>query len=276
MATIEDEQIKFTSTLLICTLHPTLSCMFMFWFPHAELYRKEFFIVFGALLFLTLFFLVTSHIKKGFVRAHAEELPLLRERISRYCRKCQNIKPERAHHCRRCKRCIKKMDHHCPWIGACVNNDNLAHFIRFTTLGAATEIMQGLYLSYTVILLLKEGTHAANKVGIVLGAALAFSSFFIAFVGISFSYLNVKNALKNITFIESSMLDDLRLYGMECPKSPYDLGWYENLTSILGKPYFLFLFGESSCDGMSFRKTYDIERWPPLRIPKWGSFETDV
>lgn len=264
------------TTLSISTLHPILSCIFIYCLPHTVFYRKEFFVVFATLLFLTLFFLVISHMKKGFVRIHVEELPLIRERTSRYCRKCQNIKPERAHHCRRCQRCIKKMDHHCPWIGTCVNNDNLAHFIRFTTLGAVAEIIQGLYLSYTVIVFLQKISHAANKVCIVVGTVLAFSSFFLAFVSISFSYLNVKNILKNITFIESSMLEDLRLYGVECPKSPYDLGWYENLTSILGKPYFLFLFGENSGDGMSFKKTYDIERWPPLRIPKWGSFETDV
>lgn len=278
MAFFKEEQIKFLATLSTCTLLPLFSCIFIFSLPTTLLYRKEFAIVFAAFLLLTLFFLLISHIRRGFVHAYtySEEQLLVRERPGKYCRKCQNIKPERAHHCRRCQTCIKKMDHHCPWIGTCVNNDNLAHFIRFTTLGAAAGIMQGLYLSYAVIKFMHRSIHAADKVFILTGAVLAFSSFFLAFFGLSFSYLNVKNTLKNVTFIESSILEDFRLYGMESPKSPYDFGWYDNLTSILGKPYFLFLFGESSGDGMSFRKTYEIDRWPPPRIPKWGSFEIDV
>eukprot|EP00808_Paulinella_micropora_P028464 g25301.t1 len=32
----------------------------------------------------------------------------------RFCRKCNVVKPMRAHHCSVCKRCVLKMDHHCP------------------------------------------------------------------------------------------------------------------------------------------------------------------
>lgn len=31
----------------------------------------------------------------------------------RYCAKCEQDKPDRAHHCSRCGRCVLKMDHHC-------------------------------------------------------------------------------------------------------------------------------------------------------------------
>ncbi len=34
----------------------------------------------------------------------------------RYCRRCQCVKPPRAHHCSTCDRCIMKMDHHCPYV----------------------------------------------------------------------------------------------------------------------------------------------------------------
>lgn len=39
----------------------------------------------------------------------------LEEENIRWCKKCQCMKPPRAHHCKKCAKCIPKMDHHCPW-----------------------------------------------------------------------------------------------------------------------------------------------------------------
>lgn len=49
----------------------------------------------------------------------------------RWCKKCENYKPERTHHCKTCKKCVLKMDHHCPWTYNCVGHGNLPHFMRF-------------------------------------------------------------------------------------------------------------------------------------------------
>lgn len=49
----------------------------------------------------------------------------------RWCKKCQNYKPERSHHCKTCNKCVLKMDHHCPWTYNCVGHGNLPHFLRF-------------------------------------------------------------------------------------------------------------------------------------------------
>ncbi|ABN67566.2 zinc finger family protein [Scheffersomyces stipitis CBS 6054] len=49
----------------------------------------------------------------------------------RWCKKCQNYKPERTHHCKTCNKCVLKMDHHCPWTYNCVGHGNIAHFLRF-------------------------------------------------------------------------------------------------------------------------------------------------
>jgi len=74
-----------------------------------------------------------------------EDGPLGRQR---FCRKCQALKPPRAHHCKVCKRytpstsmtktialtygrCIPKMDHHCPWTANCVSHSTFPHFMRF-------------------------------------------------------------------------------------------------------------------------------------------------
>lgn len=49
----------------------------------------------------------------------------------KWCLKCEQYKPERAHHCRKCNRCVLKMDHHCPWTNNCVGHANTPHFVRF-------------------------------------------------------------------------------------------------------------------------------------------------
>lgn len=50
---------------------------------------------------------------------------------SRFCKKCQSPKPDRAHHCSTCKRCVLKMDHHCPWLATCVGLRNYKPFLLF-------------------------------------------------------------------------------------------------------------------------------------------------
>ena len=50
---------------------------------------------------------------------------------TRYCKKCQARKPDRAHHCSTCKRCVLKMDHHCPWLATCVGLRNYKAFVLF-------------------------------------------------------------------------------------------------------------------------------------------------
>ncbi|GES60054.1 DHHC zinc finger membrane protein [Aspergillus terreus] len=50
---------------------------------------------------------------------------------SRFCKKCQVPKPDRAHHCSTCKRCVLKMDHHCPWLATCVGLYNYKAFLLF-------------------------------------------------------------------------------------------------------------------------------------------------
>lgn len=49
----------------------------------------------------------------------------------RYCKKCNNIKPDRTHHCSTCGKCVLKMDHHCPWLATCVGLRNYKAFILF-------------------------------------------------------------------------------------------------------------------------------------------------
>jgi len=65
------------------------------------------------------------------VRWSREEGIKITKALTTKCRKCGQIKPERAHHCRICNRCILKYDHHCPWINQCVGLHNERHFVMF-------------------------------------------------------------------------------------------------------------------------------------------------
>lgn len=67
----------------------------------------------------------------------------------RYCKKCELIKPPRAHHCSICGKCVLKMDHHCPWVGNCVAERNHKFFLQFlvyTTTGCFySAVTMGLF-----------------------------------------------------------------------------------------------------------------------------------
>ena len=69
------------------------------------------------------------------LRQHYSRFPnyeFLNELVSyKHCKKCDQIKPPRAHHCSICGKCVLRMDHHCPWVGTCVGFVNHKMFLLF-------------------------------------------------------------------------------------------------------------------------------------------------
>lgn len=47
------------------------------------------------------------------------------------CKKCNTLRPKRAHHCRYCNKCILKMDHHSFLLNKCIGENNFIYFIKY-------------------------------------------------------------------------------------------------------------------------------------------------
>lgn len=73
-----------------------------------------------------------------------------------YCKKCQSLKPQRAHHCKTCKQCVLMMDHHCPWTMNCVGLENFPHFMRFLFWVIVTTMFLQFQLVPRIVFLFKH------------------------------------------------------------------------------------------------------------------------
>ncbi|KAF8843788.1 zf-DHHC-domain-containing protein [Paxillus ammoniavirescens] len=85
------------------------------------------------------------------VRWSSPELEIVRANIT-CCKRCGEMRPERAHHCRICNKCVLKYDHHCPVrINQCVGLHNERHFVLFMAyLALATFFLSFLGYPYAL------------------------------------------------------------------------------------------------------------------------------
>ncbi|KAL4064210.1 DHHC palmitoyltransferase-domain-containing protein [Scleroderma yunnanense] len=88
----------------------------------------------------------------------SSSVEIVKARMSR-CKKCGEMRPERAHHCRVCNKCVLKFDHHCPVrINQCVGIHNERHFVLFMA-----------YLVLSTLILNVFGFHRAlDALGVTL------------------------------------------------------------------------------------------------------------
>ncbi|XP_038906305.1 probable protein S-acyltransferase 16 isoform X1 [Benincasa hispida] len=180
----------------------------------------------------------------------------------RYCQKCSQYKPPRAHHCRVCKRCILRMDHHCIWINNCVGHENYKVFFVFVVYAVVACI-------YSLVLLLGSLTIDPLKdeqqvggpfrtVYIVAGLLLFPLSMALTVLLGWHIYLILHNKT-TIEYHEGVRAMWLAEKGGNVYSHPYDLGAFENLTTILGPNIFSWICPTSrhKGSGLRFRTAYD-------------------
>ncbi|KZV27631.1 zinc finger family protein [Dorcoceras hygrometricum] len=155
----------------------------------------------------------------------------------RYCQKCSHYKPPRAHHCRICNRCVLRMDHHCVWINNCVGHANYKIFFVFVFYAVIACI-------YSLVLLIgsltadtrKDSENADDSLRIlyvISGLLLVPLSLALGFFLGWHIYLIIQNKT-TIEYHEGVRAMWLAEKGGEIYLHPYDVGVYENLTTVLG------------------------------------------
>ncbi|XP_021888387.1 probable protein S-acyltransferase 16 [Carica papaya] len=179
----------------------------------------------------------------------------------RFCQKCSHFKPPRAHHCRVCKRCVLRMDHHCIWINNCVGHANYKVFFVFIVYAVIACI-------YSLVLLLGSLTVDTGKDEQQMDSfrtAYVISGLLLVPLSIALSVLlgwHVYLILHNKTTIEYH--EGVRAMwlaekGGQVYKHPYDIGAYENLTTVLGPNILCWICPTSRHTGfgLRFRTAFD-------------------
>ncbi|GLT79187.1 hypothetical protein SLA2020_506840 [Shorea laevis] len=180
----------------------------------------------------------------------------------RYCQKCSHFKPPRAHHCRVCKRCVLRMDHHCIWINNCVGHANYKIFFIFIVFAVISCI-------YSLVLLVGSLTNDSQDdeqqtadsfrtVYVISGLLLVPLTITLSVLLGWHIYLILQNKT-TIEYHEGVRAMWLAEKGGNVYKHPYDLGTYENLTTVLGPNILCWLCPTSTHigSGLRFRTTYD-------------------
>jgi len=207
----------------------------------------------------------------------------------RHCKWCAKYKPDRCHHCRVCRTCVLKMDHHCPWIYNCVGFRNhkfffllllyaclTCHFITWSMLEtvqqsiSAGDAMGPPQMSGGISSRWGLDAALANDAGARTGTSwvhmflLLFCETLAAVFGILVTtpffgfhvYLMLKG-LTTIEFCEKSAKGET--------SSPYSLGVYSNLRSVLGDNPLLWLLPVSPPSGAGL-----LFRPRRMRAPRGG------
>ena len=125
------------------------------------------------------------NIQKTSIEVTSGNMKVLNSIFSKYCRKCQSVKPPQSHHCSTCGRCIGRMDHHCPWVNNCVGFYNQKFFLQFllyVALGSFHALFLIVYQSYLCMEMncyLFKSTWTCALAGVSIFLAILFGLFVV-------------------------------------------------------------------------------------------------
>ncbi|TGZ82913.1 zf-DHHC-domain-containing protein [Ascodesmis nigricans] len=128
---------------------------------------------------------------------------------SRFCKKCQFLKPDRTHHCSSCNTCVLKMDHHCPWLATCLGLYNYKAFLLFliyTSLFCIVCLVVSSFQIYETIFIPQPGGYPSGTMDDLTPVnwiLLAVVSGIIGIVLSGFTIWHLHLTGKNMTTIES-------------------------------------------------------------------------
>ncbi|WCJ28322.1 DHHC-type zinc finger family protein [Euphorbia peplus] len=179
----------------------------------------------------------------------------------RYCQKCSLFKPPRAHHCRVCRRCVLRMDHHCIWINNCVGHANYKVFFVFVVYAVISCIYSLVLLcgSLTVDPLKDEQTDSSTRsIYVISGLLLIPLSIALGVLLGWHIYLIMQNKT-TIEYHEGVRAMWLAERGGNVYKHPYNIGTFENLTTVLGSNILCWVcpISRHIGSGLRFRTAYD-------------------
>ena len=89
------------------------------------------------------------------------------------CKKCNILRPKRAHHCRYCNKCILEMDHHCFSLNKCIGKNNYHFFVRYLIFAE----LNASYIFWITIYVCINYYSELNKISFIKYGLMIFASF---------------------------------------------------------------------------------------------------
>jgi len=165
----------------------------------------------------------------------------------RFCKWCNQFKPDRCHHCRVCRSCILRMDHHCPWIANCVGFRNHKFFLLLVFYAMVNCLLIFATMMETFRKTVEEEMTPLHRFGIVYCMTLAA---LMSLLLVPFFLLHISFMLKSQSTIEYC---EKRTKNTQSPVT-YDLGVLDNMRATLGPYIILWLLPISppAGDGVHF------------------------
>ncbi|XP_044749146.1 palmitoyltransferase ZDHHC20-like isoform X2 [Coccinella septempunctata] len=164
------------------------------------------------------------------------------DNLIRYCMKCHQIKPDRAHHCSSCESCVLKMDHHCPWTNNCVGFANQKSFMLMLTYGTLACLFYSIAVIeyYLHVGYVKPNIHT----GFICSG---FVTSMVFVVGMSVMLQEqVYNLLKKNETILESFQRRKQTVQFEDHRFTFNLGYTGNFLDCFGRDAWKWFFPMSS------------------------------